>query len=67
MITFLATILLGKILKDVLTALMPSELRILVYKDLTYSDTKYELYGVFSILLIFRKKSLVSCIEDSIY
>ena len=57
-ITFLATGLLGKLSKDILTTLIPSELGILVYKDLTSRDTKYELSGIFSILLIFRKKSL---------
>ena len=61
-ITFVATVLLGKFSKDVLTALILSELGILVYKYLTSKDTKYELSGIFSVLLIFRKKSLVSCI-----
>ena len=59
-VTFVATVLLGKFSKDILTALIPSELRILVYKDLMYRYTKYELYGIYSILLIFLKKSLVS-------
>ena len=58
-ITFVATVLLGKFSKDVLTALIPSELGILVYKDLTFRDAKYELSGIFSILLIFHKKALV--------
>ena len=59
MITFVATVLLGRISKDVLAAFIPSELRILVYKDLTSKDTKYELSGIFSILMTFSKKSLV--------
>ena len=36
LITFVAAVLLGKFSRDVLTALIPSELAILVYKDLTY-------------------------------
>ena len=48
--------------EDVLTALIPSELEILEYKDLTSRDTKYELSGIFSILLIFHKKSPLSCL-----
>ena len=59
-VTFVATVLLGKFSKDILTALIPSELRILVYKDPMYRYTKYEFYGIYSILLIFLKKSLVS-------
>ena len=58
-ITFLLAVLLGKYSKDLLTALIPLELGILAYKDLTSRDTKYELSGIFSILLIFHKKSLV--------
>ena len=42
-ITFLATVLLGELSKDILTTLIPSELGLLVYKDLTSRDTKYEL------------------------
>ena len=57
-ITFLPVVLLGKYSKDLLTALIPLELGILAYKDLTSRDTKYELSGIFSILLIFHKKSL---------
>ena len=40
LITFVATVLLVKFPKDVLTAFIPLELRILVYKDLTSRDTK---------------------------
>ena len=61
-ITFVATVLLGKFHEDVLTALIPSELEILEYKDLTSRDTKYELSGIFSILLVFHKKSPLSCL-----
>ena len=57
-ITFVATVLQGKFSQDVLTALIPSELGILVYKDLPSRDTKYELSGIFSILLIFPKSHL---------
>ena len=46
MITFVATVLTGKFSGDVLTALIPSEFGILVYKDLISSDTKYELLGI---------------------
>ena len=60
LITFVATVLLGKFSKNVLTALIPLELEILVYKDLTFRNTKYELSGVFSVFFfIFCKKSLV--------
>ena len=62
MITFVATALLGKFFKDVFTALIPAEFRILVYKDLMYRDTKYEFSDIVSIVLIFRKMSFVSCI-----
>ena len=61
-IIFVATVLLGKFSNNVLTALIPSELEILVCKDLSSRDTKYELSGIFSALLIFRKNSLVFCI-----
>ena len=60
--TFVAAALLGKFSIDVLTVLIPSELGILVYKDLMSKHTKYELSGIFSILLTFRKKSFVSFI-----
>ena len=59
-ITLVATVLLGKFPKDVLTALIPLELEILVHKGLTSRDTRYGLTGIFSILLVFRKMSLVS-------
>ena len=62
-ITFLLAVLLGKYSKDLLTTLILLELGILAYKDLTSRDTKYELSGIFSILLIFHKKSLVFRIE----
>ena len=58
-ISFVATVLLEKFSKNFL---VPSELGILVYKDLTSMDTTDELSGIFSILLSFRKKSFVSCI-----
>ena len=59
-ITFVATFLLGKFSKNVLTTLIPLELEILVNKDLTFRNTKYELSGVFSVFFfIFCKKSLV--------
>ena len=59
-ITFVATFLLGKFSKDLLTTLIPLELEILVNKDLTFRNTKYELSGVFSVFFfIFCKKSLV--------
>ena len=61
-ITFVATVLLGKFSEAVLTALVLSELGIIAYKDLTFRDAKYELSGTFSILLVFRKNSLGSCI-----
>ena len=61
-IAFVATVLLGKFSKDVLTALIPFEWGILVYNDLTYSYTRYELSGIFFILLFFCKKSPVFCI-----
>ena len=60
-ITFVATVLLGKFSKDVLTALIPSELGILVYKDTNPGILNMSYLVFFSILLIFRKKSLVSC------
>ena len=47
MITFVAAVLLKTFSEDVLTALIPSELRITVYKDLMSSDTNYELSGIF--------------------
>ena len=47
MITFVATVPVGKFSKDVLTASIPSELGILVYQDLTSRDIKYELSGIF--------------------
>ena len=56
-ITFAASVLPRKFSKDVMIALIPSEL--LVYKDLTFRNTKYELSGVFTILSIFLK---VTCI-----
>ena len=62
MITFVATVLLGKFSKDVLTALIPSDFGILVYKALQSRDTKCELSGILSVVLIFCKRSLVSCI-----
>ena len=54
MITFAATVLLGKFSKDVLTALIPTELGVLVYKDLKSRD----LSGIFSNLLFFVKSHL---------
>ena len=39
-ITLVATVLVRRFSKDVLTALITSELGILVYKDLTSGDTK---------------------------
>ena len=59
-ITFVATFLPRKFSTDVFTALIPSEFGILVYKDLTSRNTKYELSGIVSIVLIFRKKSPVA-------
>ena len=64
LITFIASTLLGKFSRDVLAALIPSAFGIIVYKDFTSRDTKYELSGIVSIVLVFRKKSLVSCIYD---
>ena len=57
-ITLVATVLVRRFSKDVLTALITSELGILVYKDLTSGDTKYNFFGISSILLIFHKKML---------
>ena len=54
-ITFVATVLL-------FTAVIPSEFGILIYKDFTSRDTKYESSVIVSIVLIFRRKSPVSCI-----
>ena len=39
-ITFVATALHGNFSKDVLAALIKSEFGMLVYKDLTFRDTK---------------------------
>ena len=50
-ITFVAIVLLGKFSKDVLTALIHSELGILAYKDLTSKDTKYEIHGIHEIFV----------------
>ena len=58
MITVIATVLLGKFSKDVVTALIPSGIGIFVCKDLTSRHTKYELPVIFSVLLIFRKSYL---------
>ena len=44
--SLVVTVLLGKFPKDVLTTLIPSEFGILVYKDLTSRNTKYELSGI---------------------
>ena len=62
MITFVATVLPGKFLKDVLPALIPLELGILVCKDRSPGILNMRYFVFFSVLLIFRKKSLASCI-----
>ena len=62
MITFVAAVLLQTFSEDVLTALVPSELRITVYEDLMSSDTNYELSVVFFYFVDFSQK--VTCIYD---
>ena len=56
-ITFVATVLRAKFSKDNLTALIPSELGILVYKDHTSRDSILNLYFYFFFFLIWRKPS----------
>lgn len=41
-ITFVETALLGKVSKDVLTVVIPSEYGIVAYKDFNSRDNKYE-------------------------
>ena len=54
-ITFVATVLLEKFPKNVLTALIPSQFGIFLNKDLTSRDTKYELSGIVYIVSVFLK------------
>ena len=58
-IAFDASAFLGKLSNDVLTAFIPSEFGIFVYKDFTSSDTRYELSGTVSTAFNLLIKSLV--------
>ena len=67
MITFVDIVLLGKFSKDVLTALITSELGILGYKDLTSRDTKYELPGIFFLFCWFFVRSHLDLVYKMVF
>ena len=59
-ITLVAIVLLGKLSSEVFTAFTPSEFGILVYKDFTFSSTRYELSRTVSAAISLLIKSHVS-------
>ena len=65
--TFVAIFFLGKLSSGVFTAFIPSEFGIFVYKDFTYTNTRYELCGSALIAFSLLMKSLVSLRYDGIY
>ena len=62
-ITFVEAVRLDYFSKDVLTDLIPSAFRILVYNDFTSREASYELSGT---KLIFVRKSVLSWTYDEI-
>ena len=64
-ITFVEAVYLKYFSKDVLTDLIPSAFRILVYSNFRSRKPRYELSGTKSIWLIFLRKSVVSCTQVS--
>ena len=65
-ITFVEAVHLEYFSKGVLTDLIPAAFEILVGNDFTSRETRYELFGTKSILLIFVRKSIVSWTHDGI-
>ena len=65
-ITFVEAVRLDYFSKDVLTDLIPSAFRILVYNDFTSREASYELSGTKLIWLIFVRKSVLSWTYDGI-
>ena len=65
-ITFVAIVFLGKLSSDVFSAFIPSEFGIFLYKDITSSDTRYELSGTVSTSFSLFMKSFVSLTCDGI-
>ena len=66
-ITFAEVVCLESFSKEVLTDLIPSALGILLYNDFTSRETRYELFGTKSILLILLRKSVASWTYDGIF
>ena len=65
-ITFFVIVPLGKLSGDIFTASIPSEFGILVYKDFTFSNTRYELSGTVSAAFSLLMKPHVSVTYDGI-
>lgn len=58
-ITLVAIVLLGKLSSEVFSAFIPSEFGILVYKNFTFSNTRYELSRTVSAAISLLIKSHV--------
>ena len=66
-ITFVEAVHLEYFSKGVLTDLIPAAFEILVGNDFTSRETRYELFGTKSILLILLRTSVASWTYDGIF
>ena len=57
-ITFVTIVILGKLPSDVFTVFVPSKFWIIIYKNFTSGDTRYELSGRVSTAFSLLMKSL---------